>query len=1175
MFKVPIVAWLFTMQKAKCGFFMVVLLFCSTLSQSFASEQEFSVSKDAPKPKAEFNIFDGMRLAPRISKDSVLSIDFYSNVSLWYGLFDRNKFRNPTTPFYEHLLGVNLITPKAGFIDTNAILKDGIRTMIPIANVDEDLAGSLGKEGSAQLTVFYNNPYVWLDAPSFMNFMTILGLVIEATASIPSKPFIKEGAQLSEILNSIETASSWVMKLEEFMERLESVAGIVKLLCDISTNEIAGCNKYIGNIETGVEELNKTLTKVEELIDKLSLQVNATISSSVSDNTVKEELNGLFKLLKKLVSEMRQEDGKISLKNVKMSKAQLFDLVGSSFSQLGDIAAAKLVEKFLIDPFFDKLILSETESKPKTYKVNGHELTVTALHRLEYKKPSGDIKEITNEEIAKALVDFYSSEKKLTLEKQWENLKSEDPKSYLIVKAFAESIFTHAFASMIENAKSLDFVAVTKILNAIANFTHTVLNLHQSIINADSADVGAFLHAISKPLVQALIESGVGITEAVIKKAIVNNLGIAKIAKITTTVGNKGTKILFDFMTKPSIVNMDIERKDVGTDIKFTFKHPTPELDVIRYLEVENDSVLDFYALAGNNDDLPLIHDVNDIVTRVYPTHIDPGANHFLVKPGFKASVEAHAVLIYEEEKQTLGQLLKNGEGKLLWHVYKYEDSKLPNINQLPHSARFNDQGCIDGSYFVGKLKYTNLIRQQKEVEIHNCIYDPVKYSNWFLGSDPFIKLANLSSPIVKDYIGQYSREVALDFSEVYRENHVGVLVHKTPGVYSSVAGFMIGGTTLDESDVYLNTFHSYVLKDWSDEKESKISDSKIGTGKVSHNLTVPQGFNVLIEHDGNWYDYPKDGKALNLTDEVCDIESSEELYLYREYLDQTSESLRTIVLPSVIPVDSTTKVFLYDDILRAWINTLPKCDEGNKAEKIPPVLHQKLKNLLASLTNGDLEPYVISFGLNQIEQEPHCNFSDNTSGYYTKSVISLCKLGVLEGYEDGSFKPHNEVTRAEFLKMALLASPFHKDNDFQQTETSFSDVLKKHWASGYIEYATNEKIIEGFPNGEFKPDVGISRVAAAKIVAETFFDIIKLKLMDIGSYFDSSCPKQFTDVIDSEWYCKYIRELSKIEILKGHPDGTFKPATKMTRAETATVVCRAYSYNKIGNTSLCDIDKD
>jgi hypothetical protein len=65
-------------------------------------------------------------------------------------------------------------------------------------------------------------------------------------------------------------------------------------------------------------------------------------------------------------------------------------------------------------------------------------------------------------------------------------------------------------------------------------------------------------------------------------------------------------------------------------------------------------------------------------------------------------------------------------------------------------------------------------------------------------------------------------------------------------------------------------------------------------------------------------------------------------------------------------------------------------------------------------------------------------------------------------------------------------------------------------------------------------------------------------------------CPP-YKDIINNQWYCPYITKLKEIQVMTGYDDGSFKPANKMTRAETATAICRAYSYKKQYNTALCD----
>ncbi|MBX6378573.1 MAG: S-layer homology domain-containing protein, partial [Clostridia bacterium] len=86
-------------------------------------------------------------------------------------------------------------------------------------------------------------------------------------------------------------------------------------------------------------------------------------------------------------------------------------------------------------------------------------------------------------------------------------------------------------------------------------------------------------------------------------------------------------------------------------------------------------------------------------------------------------------------------------------------------------------------------------------------------------------------------------------------------------------------------------------------------------------------------------------------------------------------------------------------------------------------------------------------------------------------SVNRLSALGVLTGYPDGSFKPENPITRAEFAAVALRALGAEAGAEAAKGATRFSDVGADHWASGYINLAVQLGLLTGYPDGTFKPD--------------------------------------------------------------------------------------------------------
>ena len=98
--------------------------------------------------------------------------------------------------------------------------------------------------------------------------------------------------------------------------------------------------------------------------------------------------------------------------------------------------------------------------------------------------------------------------------------------------------------------------------------------------------------------------------------------------------------------------------------------------------------------------------------------------------------------------------------------------------------------------------------------------------------------------------------------------------------------------------------------------------------------------------------------------------------------------------------------------------------------------------------------------------------------------VRRLASLGVFEGYPDGEFKPENTVTRAEFSKMIVCILGLENAANLMKGETvSFSDVDATHWASGYINVAEMKGIVNGYPDGTFKPEGTITHAEALKMI--------------------------------------------------------------------------------------------
>ncbi|MBA2174415.1 C40 family peptidase [Halobacillus locisalis] len=109
-----------------------------------------------------------------------------------------------------------------------------------------------------------------------------------------------------------------------------------------------------------------------------------------------------------------------------------------------------------------------------------------------------------------------------------------------------------------------------------------------------------------------------------------------------------------------------------------------------------------------------------------------------------------------------------------------------------------------------------------------------------------------------------------------------------------------------------------------------------------------------------------------------------------------------------------------------------------------------------------------------------------------------------------------------------------------------FTDLSKKHAAYEAIKLMTDEEIINGYTDGTFRPDDSITREQAAAI-------------MNRHLNLEASGSTGFSDVSPGERFYEDVSAIQNAGIIKGFPDGSFKPKKEMTRTEMALIVARAF----------------
>lgn len=108
-------------------------------------------------------------------------------------------------------------------------------------------------------------------------------------------------------------------------------------------------------------------------------------------------------------------------------------------------------------------------------------------------------------------------------------------------------------------------------------------------------------------------------------------------------------------------------------------------------------------------------------------------------------------------------------------------------------------------------------------------------------------------------------------------------------------------------------------------------------------------------------------------------------------------------------------------------------------------------------------------------------SYSDvKTGDWFNNAVSTLSKAGIIAGYEDGSFRPNGYITRAEF---ATIAARFF---DVTYNGKDLFPDISGHWAKDYINQAANKGFVNGYEDGTFKPDRNITRAEAVTLVNRT-----------------------------------------------------------------------------------------
>lgn len=186
-----------------------------------------------------------------------------------------------------------------------------------------------------------------------------------------------------------------------------------------------------------------------------------------------------------------------------------------------------------------------------------------------------------------------------------------------------------------------------------------------------------------------------------------------------------------------------------------------------------------------------------------------------------------------------------------------------------------------------------------------------------------------------------------------------------------------------------------------------------------------------------------------------------------------------------------------------------------------------------------------------QKEVETQTSFSDLTQdNEFYAYIQELKNAGIINGFADGSFRPTQSITRAEFLKMVLNAAQIDS-SAYQEVDDCFADLKNTNTLKQFICYAKDKSLVSGW-NGNFYPDLPVTRFEAVKM------------LLNVNHVQSPPENGQVFDDVQITEQLQYIAKAVELDLVSGYGDGTFGPNNHMLRQEAAKVISKMRLYKSL-----------
>ncbi|MCF7836111.1 S-layer homology domain-containing protein [Candidatus Gracilibacteria bacterium] len=175
---------------------------------------------------------------------------------------------------------------------------------------------------------------------------------------------------------------------------------------------------------------------------------------------------------------------------------------------------------------------------------------------------------------------------------------------------------------------------------------------------------------------------------------------------------------------------------------------------------------------------------------------------------------------------------------------------------------------------------------------------------------------------------------------------------------------------------------------------------------------------------------------------------------------------------------------------------------------------------------------------------------------WFEPAVRELYETQTLGTSERGKFFPSENLTRGELAVLGVKVAGFLPE---PVEKTNFCDIAAEDDFAPAIEFMFNHGWLSGYPSTDcgkgrvFRPTMPVNRAEAVKMALIAFQDLVDRRVEETVCL-----PSGFTDVPHDAWFTEFVDQANCLSFVNGYPDGSFRPANPVNRAEIAVILVNA-----------------